>query len=85
MVANCASSVACAVRSLTPGFVRAEDVDRPRRRIREPVPAVGGGRHERRLRQRDDHRRRLRGQRATGSSEAFGIHADDRDRDIVES
>ena len=65
-------------------FRAAEDDEAAGRRIREPVPAVGGGRHERRLRQRDNDRRRRRGQCATGSGEAFGIDADDRNGDIVD-
>src|SRR5438067_1277775 len=65
-------------------FRAAEEDGAAGRRIREPVPAVGGGRHERRLRQRDNDRRRLRGQCASGSGEALGIDADDRNGDIVD-
>ena len=85
IVENCASSVACAVRSLTPGFARPRTLTAAGRGIREPVPAVGGGRHERRLRQRDDHRpASAEGSVLAAPGEAFGIHADDRHRDIVE-
>ena len=85
-MANCASSVVCAVRSLTPGFARAEDDEADR--------AAGSASQFRPL---DDGVTSVAFASATitagvcdgsvlaGAGKAFGIHADDRHRDIVES